>query len=168
MSRFKLAAFIALVTLAFGVALVGDVLAGEKVKGRNAFHMTNWQSAKVGDREGHLMGLFEAKGINTAISGNRYADGALMNEVGIMDLLDANTGQRIAHGYEEIICRDGDKIYCRWEITSVSEGVRYGTWEYISGTGRYEGIKGTGTFASYLPGDRWYGDWEGEVELPKK
>ena len=32
MSRFKLFAFIALITLAFGVALISDALAGEKVK----------------------------------------------------------------------------------------------------------------------------------------
>ena len=168
MSRSKLIAFIALITLAFAVTLVADALAGEKAKGRTVGYITNWQSVKVPDREGHIIGFWEGKGVQTVFSGNPFSDGALYNEVGYLDLLDAKTGQRVHHGYYELICRDGDKIYSRYEITSVSQGVLYGTWEHLYGTGRYEGIKGKGTFVSHPSGDRWYSDWEGEVELPKK
>jgi len=168
MSRFKLFPFIALITLAFAVTQVGDALAGEKVKGRGVAYMTNWQSAKVPDREGHVMGFWEGKGVQTIFAGPRFVDGAAYNEVGVVDL-NTKTGERKGmHGYNDIICQDGDKIYSQWEFTHASEGILHGTWEYYMGTGRYEGIKGKGTYASRVIGDRWYAEWEGEVELPKK
>ena len=62
MTRFKLLAFVALITLAFGVALVADALAGEKVKIRVVFHSTKWQQIEIGDVEGHIVAVNEAVG----------------------------------------------------------------------------------------------------------
>jgi hypothetical protein len=168
MRSIRVMAFIAVITLFMGVAVVGDALAGEKVKARGVAYMTNWQSAKVPDQEGHVMGFWEGKGVHTVLAGPRFVDGAAYNEVGVVDL-NTKTGERKGmHGYNEVICQDGDRIYNRWEFTHVSEGMLHGTWEYYLGTGKYEGIKGKGTYASHVMGDRWYADWEGEVELPKK
>jgi len=169
MRSIRVMALITVIALFVGVTVMGEAIAGEKVKGRGVAYMTNWQSAKVADREGHVMGFWEGKGVQTVISGPRYVDGAAYNEVGVVDLLNPQTGERKGmHGYNEVICRDGDKIYLQWEFTHASEGMLHGTWEYYLGTGRYKGIKGKGTYSSHVLGDRWYADWEGEVELAKQ
>jgi hypothetical protein len=42
-----------------------------------------------------------------------------------------------------------------------------GTFTFIKGTGKLEGIQGGGTFKSYLlDPSQWYTDWEGEYTLP--
>ena len=65
MSRFKLFALIALIAFAFAVILIGDALAGERgnLVRRLVFHVTTFQSVKVGDVEGHTLWLVEQKAI---------------------------------------------------------------------------------------------------------
>jgi hypothetical protein len=65
MSRFKLSAFIILITLAFGVALVGSALAGEKIRvqATNVFHLSEVASHPVEDVEGHVMILYKGEGV---------------------------------------------------------------------------------------------------------
>ena len=65
MSRFKIFAFIALITLAFGIAIVGDALAGErgKVVSREVYCASSFPSVKVPDAEGHAIYLVDAKGV---------------------------------------------------------------------------------------------------------
>jgi len=46
MSKIRIFAFIALITLAFGVALVGGALAGEKVKGRTVWYTVKWEQIR--------------------------------------------------------------------------------------------------------------------------
>jgi hypothetical protein len=59
MSRFKLIAFIALITLAFAVTLVGDALAGEKFKGRTVNYTVKFQAVDIPDQEGHILYGYE-------------------------------------------------------------------------------------------------------------
>jgi hypothetical protein len=167
MSKSKIVGMIALIAFAMGIFLVGDALAGEKVKGRIVCTNSKVQSVNVPDREGHVIVLYEGKCVNTVFAGARYLDGGAVNEVGVVDLLNPKTGEQIFHGYQEYILSDGGKIYGRFEFTHVSEGISHGTWEFLYGTGRYEGIKGRGTWAGPNLGDRWYGNWEGEMELSR-
>ena len=69
MSGFKLFAFIALISLAFGVILVGNSLAGEKVKFRTGLYGTKWEQVAVGDEEGHVVAVYEGKGLITNLQG---------------------------------------------------------------------------------------------------
>ena len=169
MSKSKIVGMMALIAFAMGILLVGNALAGEKVKGRIVGVISKVQTVSVPDREGHMIVLYEGKCVQVIFSGNRSLDGAATNEVGMVDMLNPKTGERIFHGYQETIPLDGGgKIYGRFEFTHLAGGSAHGTWEYLHGTGRYEGIKGRGTWASpSLGGDRWYGDWEGEIELPR-
>jgi len=41
---------------------------------------------------------------------------------------------------------DGDKVLQAWTVDEVGEGVAYGTWRFIGGTGRHEAIRGRGHF----------------------
>jgi hypothetical protein len=164
MSRFKLAVFIALITLAFSVALVGNVMAGEKFKGRTVKHLLKWEQTNVGDEEGHVIVLFEAKGISTDLQGRSYTDGWVEHEEGLFDM-NTKTGAGSCQGYSEFAGKDGEKIYIKWKGTPAN-----GTWTFFKGTGKYEGIRGGGTWSPGPPsGDPGYfsSHWEGEAQLPR-
>jgi hypothetical protein len=110
MSRYKFIAISALITLAFGVTLISDALAGEKVKGRNTYYTTKWQQIPVGDEEGHVIALWESKSITTIFQGKAIPDGLVGRTVGSIDM--GKTGVRYLHYINEFTDKDGDKIYC--------------------------------------------------------
>ena len=43
---------------------------------------------------------------------------------------------------------DGDRILQSWSIDQVALGKGWGTWRFIAGTGKHEGISGRGLFAN--------------------
>jgi len=170
MSRFKLLACIALITFAFGVALVGDALAGErgKVVSREVYFMASIPSAKVPDVEGHAIYLFEAKGIGFS----EEWGAALISLAGTADY---TKGAGPNEGYSHFTYADGSTITIRWKGRSkegpapgtVGRREGDGTWTYIEGTGKFEGIKGRGTYKYFVLGPgQWYSDGEGEYTLP--
>ena len=75
MSRLKIFAFIALITFAFSVSLVSDALAGDKVKFRTAAYSVKAEFDPVGDEEGHIVGVWEGKGICTNMEGKKFMEG---------------------------------------------------------------------------------------------
>ena len=129
MSKSKIVGMTVLIAFAMGILLVGDVVAGEKVKGRNVWYGTKWEQINVPGEEKHLMGVSESKAIATTLEGKAFNDGLLWESVGLYDVdLKAETGS--AHGYTVGTDRDGDKIYCRWEGRP-KKGKDWGTgWEY--------------------------------------
>jgi hypothetical protein len=159
MPRLKILAFITLITLAFAIAMMGEALAGEKVKGRNVYYTTQWQQIAVGDEEGHIIAISEAKSVTTILLGKAIPDGLAGRAVGLWDM--GKTGIRSIHVYEEFTDKDGDKIYC--------EDKGEGKWSYVKGTGKFEGIKGGGTARVHpLTPQQAFVDWEAEVELPRR
>ncbi len=73
------------ISLTFGVASVGDAVAGEKVKLRLACYMVKFDQVAVGDEEGHLVAVSEAKGISTNLQGGKFLDGWPYREAGLSD-----------------------------------------------------------------------------------
>ena len=168
MSRFKLIAVIALITLAFGVVLVGDALAGEKVKFRDANYRVKIEPVAVGDEEGHVVVVWEGKGICTNLEGKKFLDGWLHRQAGLTDV-NRNAGTWSTQGYSEFTDPDGDKIYAAWEGKKVKKDIPgEGTVRLIKGTGKWQGIQGKGNWISYSPAaDRVYSDTEWDVEWPR-
>jgi hypothetical protein len=165
MSRSKLIAFIALITLAFAVTLIGDALAGEYVKIRSIKHMVKFDQINLGDEGGHAVALYESKGIVTNRAGKGLFDGWLLHEMGIFDF-NAKTGAGSWHGYTEYASREGDKVYISWE------GTTQGPVKILGGTGKYQGIGGKGTWledpSTKTSDPTWFMTlWEGEMELPR-
>jgi len=167
MSRFKLIAFIALITFALGVTLVADALAGEKVKGRIVGYTVKWENVQVGDEEGHVIAVLEDKGIDSGLMGGTLSDGILYRGVTLIDgNLKTWLGSMVA--YAEYTDRDGDKYYDQSKGKLVGTGGWEGEWAFIKGTGKFEGIQGKGTWVGYTIGPmQWYVDYEGEMELPR-
>ena len=167
MPRFRLFAFITLITMAFGVALVGNALAGEKVKFRTGLYGTKWEQVAVGDEEGHIIGIYESKGLSTNLEGKKFLDGWLLRESGLMDI-DGKAGTWSAQGYGEWTDGDGDKIFITWEGKKDKNELGKGTNAMVKGTGKWQGIQGKGTWvAAPAMDNRWYSDGEWNVELPR-
>ena len=61
--------------------------------------------------------------------------------------------------------KDGHKIYMKFDQKPSGPS----PWTFFKGTGKFEGVRGKGTYISVLTADPtlWYSNWEGEVELPR-
>jgi hypothetical protein len=145
------------------------VQAAERGKwtGRAVMYATSFQSIPVGDVEGHIIFLFEAKGI-----GFGEPWGACL-------LKESTTGDRTkgvgsTEGYGIWTYPDGSTITTKGKGESTSAGPgKTGagagevTWTYLRGTGKFLGIQGGGTGKFWLLGPgQWYADSEGEYTLP--
>ena len=170
MSRFKLIAFIALITLAFGFALVGEALAGEsgKVLVRDVFFAQGYlASTKVADAEGHAMNLLEAKGMSFS---DKWGPCLLVLSV----VQDYTKGVGPYDGYIHYTYSDSSTITIRIKGEGKAAGPGAtgsasgeGTWTYLKGTGKFEGIQGGGTREYWVLGPgQWYADATGEYKLP--
>jgi len=167
MSRSKVL-FIALITLAFGIAVVGDALAGEKFKVRTVKQKVKWEQIEVGDQEGHIIAVAEAKGISTNMEGKWFADGWVQHYAALYDL-NPKVGLLVTRGYEQRTDRDGDKVCYRYEGKQIRKDYWEGTYAILSGTGNFEGIRGNGTWSVNVvaPG-QWYSDEDWDIDLPRR
>ena len=163
-------AFIAFITLAFGIVVVGEALAGEKHKLSAVYYTTKWEPMNVPGEEGHVICLWEAKGITRNKEGKPFGEGLAIHSVGHLDM---NTKAGICSGYfyEEFTDRDGDKFYNKSAGTMKTGKLGpywEGTMTFTRGTGKYEGIRGEAPWKNYPVGlDQSYADWEVNVELPR-
>ena len=168
MSRYKIVALMVIFAFVMGLTLVGDALAGEKVKWRTGLYGTKWEQVAVGDEEGHIIGIYESKGLSTNLEGKKFLDGWLLRESGLMDI-DGKAGTWSAQGYADFTDGNGDMIYVAWEGKKVKKDLPgEGTVRLLKGTGKWQGIRGKGTWLSHPTVDnRWYSDGEWDVELPR-
>ena len=163
MFRSKLFSVLTVVLFVFGIAMIDCAVAGEKMKWHGASFTTNWQQIEVGDEEGHVVVVYEAKQIYfDELTGERWAG----PEANMLDI-NLKTGQGFVQGYGSVTDKDGDKQFRTHEGKPVGKGHWKGTWTCVKGTGKYEGIKGGGTWDSYsLAPQQSYVEVEGEMEMP--
>ena len=165
MSCSKIFAVTAVVMFVFGIATIDCAVAGEKVKmkAHGVGYNVKWEKIDVGDEAGHMIGIYENKGIAfNEITGERTVGRGL----GMMDI-NPKTKLVTTRGYGVSTDKDGDKTVRKVEGKAVGKGHSEGVWTYVKGTGKYEGIKGGGTFSSYSLGQgQSYWEAEGEVEMP--
>lgn len=148
-----------------GTSMLNSAMAGEKFKGHGASTTVKWEQIEVGDVEGHVIAISKSKQIyfNEA-TGEKSAS----ISIGLYDF-NLNTEMGSGHGYGITNSKDGDKRIRRWEGESVEKGHMKGTYTYIMGTGKLEGIKGGGTWESYSLGSgQSYVEVEGETEIPSQ
>ena len=161
----KIFAVTAVVMFVFGLATIDCAVAGkkQKYKSHGASYTVKWEQIEVGDEEGHVVVVYEAKQIYfNEITGEKTA-GPTVN---MMDI-NLKTGQGFMQGYGSVADKDGDKIFRTHEGKPVGKGHWKGTWTTGKGTGKYEGIKGGGTWDSYSLGPQQsYMEVEGEMEMP--
>ncbi len=121
----------------------------EKFKGRHISQITKIHVSKVGDVEGHIIGMLERRGLD-------FKNG----EVGTYRnwiTFDTTKGKGTCEGYSQVTYEDGSTTVAKVQGTlEPLEGRRStgkGTFTYIGGSGRFEGIKGGGpwTFKTFTP-----------------
>jgi len=116
----------------------------EKFKGRHISQITKIHVIKVGDVEGHIIGIFQRRGLNF-ING----EVATYKSCGTLDI---TKGKGTAEGYTQITYEDGSMTVAKFQGTlEPLKGKRStgkGTFSYIGGSGRFEGIKGGGSWTS--------------------
>ena len=112
------------------------------------------EMVKVGDVEGVVIGVIDRKGLSI------YENGDIATTT-CRGTFDTKKGFQ---GYSALTFEDGSTIVVAWRgpISRVPPGGKFGgytaTFEYIKGTGRFKGIKGSGTFSSKEP--RWDKDFK--------
>jgi len=153
-----------LLVVATGAAPSGDRL---PVSGSSTLTYTHQQSVEVADGPGHLLMVGEAKGTNVNSGPTDYmADGQVTN----VDMGDLVQGNGPHQGYFTVSDKRGSAT-SRWRgKVSTTLGPQRaprtafsGTWTYVSGTGKYLGIRGGGTYRGHFSSPTEYTvEWKGE------
>ena len=110
MSKSKTIALIGLIILAFCMCTIGNAVAAEKIAGRNVKHNVKWEQIEVGDEEGHVVAIYENKGVNSRTDGKTF----VFWDCGILDI-NLKTGVGSGNGYGTHTDKDDDKTYYTWE-----------------------------------------------------
>ena len=141
------------------VTTAGPAVAGEKSKWRATSLTTETKQIEVGDVEGHVLMLTKSKQLYILPDGNKLV-GVGANSMDI----NPKKKQFSLTGCGWAMDKDGDKQMRTHEGKLVGKDHWKGTWKYVGGTGKYEGIKGGGTWDSYSMGKGFPSYLEVEVE----
>ncbi|UCF55922.1 MAG: hypothetical protein JSW15_07335 [Deltaproteobacteria bacterium] len=106
----------------------------------------------------HTLVLGQDDGVIFNETEGAFLDGARYQLYWVADM----TGEDVQFkGYKVFTMADGSQVFGKFE------GGLSGTWTFIGGTGKYEGVKGSGTYKATALADTVYWDiLEGEYELP--
>ena len=130
--------------------------AGEKVKGTTYF-VVDEQNWETGEGTGYW--IWHGKGVSNSVEGPLGTNPVECHGAGFWDkegswgegicVYPGKTDSRVSHWWRE-------------------RGQKVGQWKALTGTGKYAGIKGEGTYVSkQLPEGRHMSEWEGVVTLMK-
>lgn len=145
----------------------GDAFAGNaKASGAMDATYTQRQALPIGDAEGHVLMLMEATGTDVNTSGTAYLDGFSFSIREIDDLRQGNGPHQgyvtFTNGADQQVVRIEGMITTTLNEEGEPSTTMKGEWVIIKGSGRYEGIKGDGTYAGYFTAeDKYHVDWEG-------
>jgi hypothetical protein len=166
MSWSKIFTVATVVVFVFGAAMIECAVAGEKFKSHGVSFVTGWNQLEVGDEEGHVLATVDQKQL---YFNETTGEKNVSTSKNLMDI-NLKTGQGSLRGYGVETHANGDKIFRMHEGKPVGKDHWKGTWSILKGTGKYEGVKGKGTWDSYSMGQGQpsYMEVEGELEMPKK
>ena len=166
------ALFVCLVmVLAFGTASL-NAQDATMISGKFSATYTQMDSVVVGDEMGHLLTLSASEGDNVSTAEYGFMDGAKVTNTGYYDLVMGNGTQQ---GYIKLAAGE-DMAFASWEgkVTTVLDTAGTpvssfeGTFTYIKGSGKFEGIKGGGTYTGGLTSMTGYAvEWQGKYIIEK-
>jgi hypothetical protein len=158
---------ISLILLAFATAVV-PAWAGEKGKwlAHAAIAATNSKTVNIADQKDHFVYLGEWDGVVFTDGGGTFLHNARYQVVDLEDSAAAVVPGSDG-GYKTFTATDGGQVFAKYQNTESAPPVQKGKWEFIGGTGKYQGIKGHGTYTYHAVTDNTAWDTlEGEYELP--
>lgn len=157
-----------------GILFLGSIrqAGAETLKGRVVLTVTKDETIPVGDEAGHLLGLQIQEGLTFFENGET----AKMRNENVYDMMPGKGGQAI--NYNIWTFEDGSIVINRTQrfmVTDQSGNLSAKiTSEFVKGTGRFEGIKGTGSAtgkvfpASKGEAGRFFADFTWTYTLPAK
>jgi hypothetical protein len=157
------------VILASVIAVLSSpVCAGEKGKWRAtaASVCTSTKTITIPDQKDHFVYLGECDGVVFTDGGGTFLNNARYQ---IADLQDSAAvvvpgGET---GYKIFTATDGGQVFGKYQATEAAPPVYKGTWEFTGGTGKYQGVKGHGTWTYHSINDTTgYDVLEGKYEIP--
>ena len=138
------------------VLLPFTTLAGDKVKG-TSFLVVDSQNWETGQGTGYWM--WHGKGVSHPVEGPFGPSAIECHGAGFWDTDGA---------WGEGICVNGTGDDTRTSYWKNDKGQEVGQWKMLTGTGKFAGVKGEGTYIStQLPDGRNMSEWEGEITLAK-
>ena len=115
----------------------------ETAKGRYVYHFFKVERIEVGDVPGHLIGVADGRGLVSSDTGEVATQLTKL-------LFDYTNGSGPFQAYNLITYEDGStkisKVQGRTTAQASGVSTFEGTYTFIKGTGRFEGIQGTGSF----------------------
>jgi len=155
--------------LLFGGSLLGSVMvqgafAAETIKfhSQHILVVSKFDSIDIPDQAGHIIGMFQAKGVGVRRSGPSEPPYKI-EAWGTGDYRKDGTGKD--RGYARFTFSDGSSYDEDWAGNG-SGGHDIGTATYYNGTGRFKGMKGGSKFDCASLGDRIVCEVDGTIEMP--
>jgi len=121
---------------------------------------TKVETNKIDDQEGHIIGIYERKGLMV------HENGEVANELN-RGVFDSIKGVSKYQGYCLQTFKDGSTMMMKHQGT-INKGQLEASFEFIKGTGRFEGIKGRGTYSGQNYENFNYLQFTGTYTLPQK
>jgi hypothetical protein len=152
-----------LVLAGAAVAVAAPVLGAEKGtwRGLAGMYDTAAESGEVVGDEGHAIMWGTMDGVVFNDNGGAFLDKARYQVVWHADTAE------VGICYKTFTASDGSRAIARCQDTEANHPVYKGTWEFIKGTGRFEGITGKGTYELTYIGEKTSWDvLEGNYEIP--
>lgn len=163
--------YAALAMFAFGTYLPGAALAeGGAIGGSMSLSHAKQEAVPIDGAPGHVLILGEAKGTNKSTAGSDFMDGGFVINREILQLFQGN-GQ---HSGYITLGKGDDSSVALWngEVSTVMspEGQPLksfkGNWEWVAGTGKYQGIRGNGEYSGRFTSQTSYVvDWRGKYSI---
>jgi hypothetical protein len=137
------------------------------ISGSFTGHAAAQSSMSVSDAAHHELNLMQITAMQRSTDPDW--DNCHMCYWGAADLHEGNGMQR---GYFTTYHSGGDRDFGTFEgrITTIANQMTIeGTWKFTSGTGKYEGLAGNGTFKGRMTAPGVFEDtWEGNYELAEE
>ncbi len=123
--------------------------------------ITKADTNKIDDQEGHIIGIFERKGLMV------HENGEIANELN-RGVFDSIKGVTKLQGYCLQTFKDGSTMMMRHQGINDKGKIVEASFEFIKGTGRFEGITGQGTYTGQNYESFNYLQFTGTYTLPQK
>lgn len=163
--------YILIAALSACAVFSGSTLAdGGKIAGSMSLNYSKQETLPVAEAPGNVLILGELRGSNKSTNGSDYMDGAEVTNREIVRLFQGNGPNS---GYITL-SKNGNSTVALWNgmvSTVMSKDGQpqtsfKGSWEYVAGSGKYDGIKGSGEFQGHFTSQTSYDvSWSGDYTL---
>ena len=128
------------------VAVAATAAAQTKTSGTATCKQDPLTPVAVGDGPGHALAVSKAQ-----CTWSKFEIAGQQSKEGVSVAMEDINGETMtSNGYHTATLANGDKTVARYQGTSTAKDGKLltggGTWTYASGTGKFKGIKGKGTY----------------------